>query len=135
MKFTGEKKQIDAAKNKVFDFLSDFNNFEKLMPEQVTNWKSDSETCTFSIQGMTTITLKYSKKVPFSFIEVVPDGKAPISFTLQFNIEEVELTDQKSTGWVTIDADLNPMLAMIAKRPLENLVNVMSEKLNDIFSK
>jgi hypothetical protein len=34
---------------------------------------------------------------------------------------------------VYLDADLNPMLAMMAKRPMENLVNVMAENLKKIL--
>jgi len=133
MNFTGQKVLINTAQEKAFEFLSDFNNFEKLMPEQVTNWKSDAEHCSFDIQGITSISLKYSKKQPYSLIEVVPDGKAPVNFSLQFNIEASNDNHQQSAGWVRIDADLNPMLSMIAKRPLENLVNVMTERLTGLF--
>jgi hypothetical protein len=34
---------------------------------------------------------------------------------------------------VDVDADLNPMLAMMAKKPLANLVDVMGENLNKVF--
>jgi len=135
MKITGNKLQIGSKKEQVYEFLSNFNNFEKLMPEQVTNWLSDSESCTFTVQGMTTITLKYSKKEPFSLLEVVPEGKSPISFSMQFQLGDDDANENGSTGVVFIDANMNPMIAMVAKRPLENLVNVMGEKLQEIFGK
>lgn len=135
MKITGNKLQIGSKKEKVYEFLSNFNNFEKLMPEQVTNWVSDSESCTFTVQGMATITLKYSKKEPYSLLEVVPEGKSPISFSMQFQLENDSENEQFSKGTVFIDANMNPMIAMVAKRPLENLVNVMGEKLQEIFEK
>jgi hypothetical protein len=34
---------------------------------------------------------------------------------------------------INLNADLNPMLAMMAKRPLQNLVNIMADKLKDQF--
>jgi len=34
---------------------------------------------------------------------------------------------------VEIDANLNPMMAMIARKPFENLVNAMAENLNKAF--
>lgn len=135
MKISGNKLQLGSKREMVYEFLSNFNNFEKLMPEQVTNWTSDSESCTFTVQGMTTITLKYSKKEPFSLLEVVPEGKSPISFTMQFLLEDVANNEQLTLGIVHIDANMNPMIAMVAKRPLENLVNVMGEKLQEIFGK
>lgn len=133
MNFTGQKVLINTGQQNAFEFLGNFNNFEKLMPDQVTNWKSDVDTCSFDIQGMTSISLKYSNKIASHLIEIVPEGKSPISFSLQFNIEQLPENDGKSMVWIKIDADLNPMIAMIAKRPLENLVNVMSEKLKTLF--
>lgn len=133
MKISGNKMQLGSKKEIVYEFLSNFNNFEKLMPDQVTNWTSDSESCTFTVQGMTTITLKYSKKEPFSLLEVVPEGKSPINFSLQFTLEDGPGAEKSSQGLVLLDANLNPMLAMMAKRPLENLVHVMGEKLQGIF--
>lgn len=133
MKFTGNPQTIKADQQEVFTFLSDFNNFEQLMPEQVVDWKSDNESCTFTIKGMTTISLKYSKKEANHTIEVVPDGKAPIKFNLLVRLFESENETHKTTGIVEIDADLNPMMAMIARKPFENLVNVMANKLNEAF--
>jgi carbon monoxide dehydrogenase subunit G len=134
MKFTGNPQTVDATKEEVFEFLTDFNNFEQLMPEQVSEWRSDKDRCTFTIQGMTTITLVYKKKEPFHTIEVEPEGKTPVRFNLLVKLFESENAPEKTTGIIEIDAELNAMMAMIARRPLENLVNVMTEKLNEIFS-
>ena len=134
MNFNSKPVTLNANQKKVYDFLTDFNNFEKLMPDQVTNWKSDTETCSFTIQGMTDLSLKYTAKEAFHAIKVEPDGKSPISFDLNVKLEVDELDEQKTTGTFEINASLNPMMAMVAKRPLENLVEVMSEKLNSVFN-
>ncbi len=134
MKLQNKPAGLNAGQKTVYEFLSDFNNFQQLMPEQVINWKSDKESCSFTIKGMANLKLKYSKKEPFHTIEVVPDGKTPINFKLSIRLETDELNEQKTTGAVEIDANLSPMMAMIAKRPLENLVNVMGEKLNGVFA-
>lgn len=133
MKFTGEPQTIHANKETVFEFLCDFNNFKQMMPEQVTDWKSDTDSCTFTIQGMATITLVYVRKEPFHTIEVKPQGKTPIQFVLLVKLFESENESQYTTGIVEIDANLNPMMAMIARKPFENLVNAMAENLNKAF--
>ncbi len=135
MKINGKKAEINASQKKVYDFLSDFNNFEHLMPEQIVNWKSDKEHCSFTIKGMADISLKYSKKEPYGMLELVPDGKSPVNFNLLIRLMPNELNEQKTTAWVDVEADLNPMMAMIAKRPLENLANSMTDHLNHYFSK
>jgi carbon monoxide dehydrogenase subunit G len=133
MKFTGDPQTLDTSKEQVFEYLSNFNNFEKLMPEQVTDWSSDENSCTFTIQGMTTLTLVYKTREPYHTIEVEPEGKTPIHFNLLVKLFESENDPAKTTGIIEIDADLNPMMAMIARKPFENLVNVMAEKLNRVF--
>jgi len=134
MNFNSKPATLNANQKTVYEFLADFNNFEKLMPDQVTNWKSDKESCSFTIQGMADLTLKYTLKEAFHTIKVEPEGKSPISFDLVLNLKINDLDEQKTTGTIEINANLNPMMAMLAKRPLENLVEVMSEKLNGVFS-
>ena len=133
MKFTGDPQTINASRKEVYEFLSDFNNFQKLMPEQVTDWNSTSESCSFTIQGMTSLTLVYKLREPYDTVEVEPEGKTPLNFKLMIKLFNSEKEMNKTTGIVEIDADLNPMMAMIARRPFENLVNVMAEKLNEVF--
>lgn len=134
MNFVSKPATLNASQKRVFEFLADFNNFEKLMPDQVTNWKSDKETCSFTIQGMTDISLKYTSKQEYHTIKVEPDGKSPINFDLMVKLEINDLDEQKTDGTIEVNASLNPMMAMIARRPLENLVEVMSDKLNGVFN-
>ncbi|MDP2722389.1 MAG: hypothetical protein Q8O72_06515 [Bacteroidales bacterium] len=126
MKIEGKAAIIDKPVEEVYQFLNNFNHYQQLMPEQITNWQSDEKGCSFTIQGMANIQLAFGNNEPFNKIELIPVGKAPFTFSLHAN-----LTDMGSTTKVAVflDADLNPMLAMMAKRPMENLVNVMAENL------
>ncbi len=135
MKIDGRKAVVSASQNKVFQFLSDFNNYEQLMPEQIVNWQSDTETCSFTIKGMADIKLKFARKEASRLLELVPEGKTPVKFSLLVNLEPDMLNEQKTVVTVHVDADLNPMLAMIAKRPFENLANTISEELHKVFEK
>ncbi len=135
MKINGKKATVNAPQKRVYEFLSDFNNFEHLMPEQIVNWKSDKEHCSFTIKGMADISLKYSKKEPYELLELVPDGKSPVNFNLMVRLQPDELNEQKTTAWVDVEASLNPMMALIAKRPLEDIANTMTDHLNNYFSK
>ncbi len=133
MKIDGKKVTVNANRKKVFEFLSDFNNFERLMPEQIVNWKSTSEGCSFTVKGMADLSLKFDEKTPYSQIVLIPEGKSPFKFSLIARLEEDALNEQKTKVGVDVDADLNPMLAMMAKKPLANLVDVMGENLNKVF--
>ncbi len=122
---------INASREDLFEFLSDFNNYEQLMPDQIVNWKSDTDGCSFTISGMLSLALKFREKNPHDKIDIIPDGKSPIHFTLKIRLEEN--SPEQTTANVEVDADLNPMMAMMAKRPLENLVQMISAKLSEKF--
>ncbi len=134
MKIEGNKASLAAVPQKVFAFLSDFDNYEKLMPEQIVNWKSDKETCAFTVKGLADLSLKFARKEPNHLLELVPNGKTPVNFTLLVHLENDPLNDQKTIAHVDVDADLNPMLAMFAKKPLENLANTITSELEKVFS-
>ena len=127
MKIQGKPAIINHNIESVYNFLTDFTNFESLMPDQITNWQAGKDSCSFTIQGMASVKLTFSEKTPFSLIKLVPVGKVPFSFGL--NIHLVEDTNGTKAE-VEVDANLNPMMAMMAKRPLENLVNVMAGNIN-----
>lgn len=133
MKLEGKRVSVNANREKVFEFLCDFNNYEKLMPEQIINWKSTENDCSFTVSGMADLNLKFDEKNPPNNIKISPNGKTPINFSLILKLEIDSLNEQKTTAGVDVDANVNPMLAMMVKRPLENLVNVMAENLNKIF--
>jgi len=100
------------------------------MPEQVINWRSTTDTCSFTIQGMTDLAMKIEEKQPFSKIVIIPDGKAPFNFELICNLTEIE--ENLSEGQIILNAGLNPFYSMVATTPLTNLVNIMIDKLKEI---
>ncbi|MCD6113245.1 MAG: SRPBCC family protein [Bacteroidales bacterium] len=124
-----DKVIINKSAERVFDFLSDFNNFENIMPEQIQDWQSTMTTCEFNIQGLTKLSMKIDKKIPYSKIIIKPNGDTSFDYILTVNLYQLE--EDKTEGQLIFDADVNPMLAMMAKKPLKNFINILSEKLKD----
>ena len=123
-----DKLTINKTAKEVFDFLSDFNNFQRLMPEQVTDWKSTADECTFTIAGMATLGMRIKEKTPDTSIIVVRNGPSPFDFTLTCNITDKQ---QQCEVQRVFDADLNPMLKMMAAKPLTNFLNLLVAKLKE----
>jgi carbon monoxide dehydrogenase subunit G len=121
---------VQKTQLEVFNFLSDYNNFGKLMPEQVTNWQSTDTECSFTIQGMASLQMKIVERRANDLISMESFGKTPIKFSLFVNIEAVN--DQSCTALVSIDADINPMLKMMLDKPLSNLVEKLATKIPQV---
>ena len=113
----------------VYNFLSDFRNFEKLMPEQVVNWKADENECSFTIKGMASLGMKIKNKTPNSLIEIESSGKTPFGFVMKCIIADRQ---SQSVVKLTLEADMNPMLKMMAERPLTNFLNLLVTRLAEI---
>ena len=122
---------INKSDEEIFKFISDFNNFATLMPSQVQDVKITQDSCSFSIQGMPTISLKIYERIPFSSVKMkAEDGKLP--FTLSCSLESVNET--KCIAQFHFEAELNPMMKMMMAKPLGNFLNLLSEKLKEIKS-
>ncbi len=128
MNLSSEWRNVNGNAAKVFGFVSNLANMGALMPEQVINWKADQDRCSFTIKGMTNLSLKIDEKKPDTFLRLIPDGKSPFEFELLVHVKET--SENSSKAMVELNAELNPMLAMMAKRPLQHLVSNIAEKLS-----
>ena len=120
---------VNKPAKEVFDFLSDFNNYKRLMPEQVTGWQSTADECSFTIQGMGSLGMKMKERVPDSKVVIEKNGKAPFDFFLSCIITTKQ---DQSDVQLFFDADLNPMMKMMASKPLTNFLNILASKLKEI---
>jgi hypothetical protein len=127
--FTSDQVAIERSDAFVFGFLSDFNNFQKLMPPQVTDWKSDGESCSFTIQNMATLGMRYKTKTPNSHIFISSEGRVPFEFNLQCYMSHV--SDHSCNARLEFNAELNPMMLMLAAKPLSNFINILAVKLKE----
>jgi carbon monoxide dehydrogenase subunit G len=118
---------INKKQEQIFNFLSDFNNFETLMPDKVVDWKSDKESCSFTIQGLASLGMRIVEKEPYSYIKIIDEGKVPFKFEFYVNIKNI--SENKSEVMLIFDADLNMMLKMMAVKPLKNFLNMLLDEL------
>jgi hypothetical protein len=129
-KLASDKVEINNSAENIFNYLSDFRNFEKLMPSQVTNWQATNEECSFTINGMATIGMKIIDKTPHSKITISSNGKVPFEFQLFVLIEDKG--GNNCVGQLTFESDMNPMLKMMVEKPLGNFFNMLAQKMKDI---
>lgn len=125
--------QVNAKNEVVFQFLSNLNNFSELVPEQVENWQSDEDSCSFRVSGMADIGLRIIEKVPFQKIVISSDGNTPVNFSMVLNITET--ISNKSSFQIVFIADLNSFMAMMATKPLTNFINILAQKLREYYEK
>ncbi len=122
-----KKVQVNCSQAECFEFLTDMNNYELLLPKKnISDWSSDSKVCSFKIQKTYKLVLEYVSGTPSSQINIKSGGKSPFSFTLDINLIEGEgITEAQ----LICDADINPFLKMMVQKPLNNLFDYMAERI------
>ena len=122
-----QSQYVDSSKSEqeFFGIVSDMRNIPALLPEQAINVQTDNDNISFTVQGMGSIALRVSQRVTYSLVQLVPVGKTPFPFVLSIKIAGL---GNNCRVMYEIDAELNPLLAMMAKRPLQNLVDMMADK-------
>lgn len=108
----------------VAHFFKNLRNFKIIMPEQVENWESDENNCSFFIKNLGNLGMKKgSFDVPNRFIFNSNDSSR-VSFVMNFYLNPYEKVGYE--GYFEICAEMNPMIEMMAKRPLTNFVNILT---------
>ena len=121
---------INAPASKVYAFLLDLNNHQKLMPEQIVNWESTDTTCSFTIKGTADLAIKHGKLTENSKIQLIPNGKAPFELDLIWKLTE---EGDNTKAQLLLNAELNMFLKMVAVKPLQNFLNLQAENLKGQF--
>jgi carbon monoxide dehydrogenase subunit G len=122
-----ENVNINCQSEKVYNFIGNFDNFAKLLPDQVQNWQSTGDSCSFEVKGLATLGLHIIAKTPFSKVSMKGEGKLPFDFTIDVNIKDS--SPLQCNVQMVIDTDMNQFIAMMAATPLQNFVDLLVKKL------
>jgi len=124
-KFESEIKAVSYPGEKIFNFLSDFDNFGEVLPkEKIKNWQSFGDHCTFEVDMVGEVGLRIVDRTPFDTIKYEAEGNTPVNFFLWIQIKEV--ADSDSRIKLTIKADMNPMIKMVASGPIKKFLEVLA---------
>ena len=121
-----EEHNTASAVSDLYLFLSDFKNFEAILPEdRVANFQYNGDTCSFDIKGMTPLQIRLTDKKENEFLLFSTEGLARFNFTLKVIFTE-------KTCRVDLSGDMNPIIKSMAEKPLSGLINTMSLRLSQL---
>ncbi|WP_430409746.1 SRPBCC family protein [Kordia sp.] len=127
-----ESSKVTVAKSpqELYDFLTNVENFEKLMPESISKFEVLAEgKFLFALKGMPEIVLKLKESTPPNQV-VLGAASDKLPFTLIGNIKELE--PGKSEAQLAFEGDFNPMMAMMIKGPIGKFINTLAENMGKL---
>jgi carbon monoxide dehydrogenase subunit G len=102
------------------------------MPEgKIENWKSDNDTCSFTVKGLAGIGMKKESSESGKNVHITSHGKNPFDFTLDIDFKD---NGDSCNTQLTFDGNMNFMIQTMASGPLTNLFNIMADNLVKKFS-
>src|SRR5665213_3560278 len=81
---------VNRPVNEVYAFLSDMNNHQQLMPENILDWTSTTDSASFNVQNMAKLSLKIETRIENKEIRIVPAEKPPFYLELTWNLTSVD---------------------------------------------
>jgi hypothetical protein len=126
------KAHIKKSTNEVYQFISNTQNLGKILPEQVENFKGDTEMCVFEVKGLAKLGLQIETRNPTSSVVFRNTEKTPVKFTLEVMIETV--SESECNTQLIFNGDVNSMMKIMIEKPLNNLFTSMAKKLEDIMN-
>ena len=128
--FESAVKTIYASEQNIFAVLSDLRNAEKLkgrIPEdKVKDIQIWQDSISFVVEPVGELSLRIIDTEPFKTIKFVGEN-SPVDFFVWIKLEK---TDEAETEMkITLKADLNPIIKMMAEKPLQQFVDMLANAL------
>ena len=131
MEITSRIGKIQTSQDKVYTLVSDFTNLGNFIPnDKVEDFVSDTDSCSFKIEKIGKFGMRIIEREPSKLVKIANDENVPFQFKMWIQLKMVSDSDTRVK--VTLKADLNPMLKMVAKKPLTTFVDTLVDRLEQI---
>lgn len=130
MKLESPKVIVEKSAQELFDQLSEVQNFEQLMPENIAKFEVISDdTFVFGLKGMPEITLKMKEKIaPNKIILGAASDKLP--FTLVTTLDPI--SEKSCEVKLNFEGEFNAMMAMMIKGPISKFIETLAENMTKL---
>ena len=130
MKLNSNPTHLNISDTTLFEKLCAIENFKLIMPENISKFEIlDQSTLIFSLKGMPPIKLIFGEKHSPSLI-TLNSSESKINFSLSAHIKKI---DENSCEFsLEFNGDLNPMIQMMVKTPLQSFINDLSKNISKL---
>jgi len=117
----------------VFSFVTDIRNFERFIPKGViNNWNAEKESCNFSVSMLGIVTVRLAEKEKFTKVVYTGDALKKDDFSLVLFISDK--IKNSAEVKVSLSADLNPMMKMMAAKPISQFLEMLIKEMENFRS-
>ena len=127
MNLESPKVTLDKTSEEAINFLSQVENFESLMPENISKFEVlENDKFVFALKGMPEIVLKKKEELPHSKIVLGAAG-GKLDFSLTSHI--LEISENQSEVQLSFQGEFNAMMAMMIKGPISKFIETLATNM------
>jgi carbon monoxide dehydrogenase subunit G len=131
LQLNSKKAVVNGSQEAVYNYISDFRNFQHLLPaDQIKNIEISRNTLNFSISNLGTAGFKITDQKPFTQLVITGEGSSVTEFIMWINISVI--SEHRSEVNLSLQAKLNMFLEMMAKNPLQQFLDLLAGKFQEI---
>ena len=130
MKLNSNSTLLNISDTTLFEKLCAIENFKLIMPKNISKFEIlDRSTLIFSLKGMPPIKLIFGEKYSPSLI-TLNSSESKINFSLSAHIKKID--ENSCEFFLEFNGDLNPMIQMMVKTPLQSFINDLSKNTSKL---
>ncbi len=125
LKLKSQLSGLHISRETLKEKLLNTANFGTILPSEAKNFKYTEDSIQFTLASMPEIRLK--KKSDSDFVSyAAAGGKMPFSISCQ----AIDKSDTTCEAYFEFSGDFNPMMAMMAKKPLQKFIDTLASNLS-----
>jgi hypothetical protein len=127
-RFESRNASLTCSAERFYSFITDIRKFSRFIPADVIkNWKADENSCSFLLGGLGDMKLNISHREPYSLVKFGGNALNTVDFNLSSLISEK--TSGKGEVKLIMEAQLNPIMKMMASGPIENFLETLVSEM------
>ncbi|MGD0340637.1 MAG: hypothetical protein ABSA76_02875, partial [Bacteroidales bacterium] len=126
--FESRTGRVGCSAGTAFDFLTDLRNFKRFIPgNSIRDLVLDSDSCSFQADMLGTVTIHISEK--WHPEKIIYSGTMPQVKDFSMSVDIRENPEGNSDVKLSIRAELNPFLKMMAAEPLKRVLGIIIDEM------
>lgn len=128
MNLEGRKIVVNKSVAELVEMLKSPKDYEHLMPEGLQKFEASENGFKFGLKGMPEIALKIDEVSAQQV--VLKSASSSLDFALKGQMNA--LNDQQTEVQLLFEGKFNPFIKMMVEKPLQNFINSLTDKIEQL---
>ncbi|HIP47817.1 MAG TPA: SRPBCC family protein [Lutibacter sp.] len=131
MNLESKKTTVQKSQKELYSYLTDLENFKSILPDSLEEFSVSGDSFKFQLKGMPAIRLAFDTKQEFDLIKLKATSD---TFPIYLICKIDAISDTQSETQLFFEGEINAMMAMMLKKPLQNLLDGLVGKMGEFIT-